>query len=456
MTAQNPDLTPREIRRLVRSIGISEIVSRYSRLSPTDTDSVLRGHCPFAPDEEPLLFVMCSSQKFRCLGCGAAGDALNFLARIHQVDETQAVTHLLRLRESFHRDDIERGPDPVLANTLIEVNANAATFFSEHLRGTPAALRYLHDRGVTEESISQWRLGYAPEGWDTTLAALKQYPPETIVAAGLAIARDGGGQYVRFRARIMFPIRHLDAAVIGFGGRVLGAEAPKYLNSPESCLFHKGSQLYGQYESSQVTESSDRLWVVEGYMDVVTLWQHGIRNCVATLGTSTTPRHVLKLGKLTENTLYCFDGDGAGRRAAWRALQCSLPVLGPSRRFQFLILPEGEDPDSLTRKRGAEALIALADRALPLAAFLGRCLSEAFDINTIEGRIRLLAKALPLLTQVLDSSARYELATAVAERAQVTPEVVERLAHSDSSIMQIARRPIKSLTYSLSGRRPAV
>ncbi len=456
MEAENPTLTPVELRRLLKSTDIAELVSAYSRLNPTDTDSVLRGHCPLAPDEQPLFFVMRSSQTFHCLGCGERGDAVNFLARIHQVDETTAAIHLQRWRETCRRDDIAHCGDPDLARSLIAVNADAARFFSEQLKATPAALHYLNERGVTEESISQWGLGYAPDGWDTTLAALKQHPAETIVAAGLAVARGGGGQYDRFRARLMFPIRHLDAAIIGFGGRVLGEDTPKYLNSPESPLFHKGSQLYGQYESSRVNESIDRLWVVEGYMDVVTLCQHGIRNCVATLGTSTTPQHVLRLGNLTDNTLYCFDGDPAGRRAAWRALQSSLPLLRPGHRFQFLILPEGEDPDSLLRKRGAEALNVIADRAVPLAEFLGRHLANAFDIDTVDGRARFLAKATTLLTQVPDSASRYEIAVAVAERTRVTPEVVQGLVRPDASSVHIARRPITGLGASVPIRRPAV
>jgi DNA primase len=456
MAAENPTLPPIDLRRLLKSTDIAELVSGYCRLNPTDTDSVLRGHCPIAPDEQPLFFVMRSSQTFYCLGCGAAGDAVNFLARLHHVDETAAAMHLQRLQETCRRDDIAHGGDPVVARTLIEVNTDAARFFSEQLKANPAALHYLNERGVTQESISQWGLGYAPEGWDATLAALKQYPAETIVTAGLAVARDGGGQYDRFRARLMFPIRHLDAAIIGFGGRVLGEDAPKYLNSPDSPLFHKGSQLYGQYESSQVNESIDRLWVVEGYMDVVTLWQHGIRNCVATLGTSTTPQHVLRLGNLTDNTLYCFDGDPAGRRAAWRALQSSLPVLRPGRRFQFLILPEGEDPDSLVRKRGAEALNVIADRAVPLAEFLCRHLANAFDIDTVDGRARLLAKAITLLAQVRDPASRYEIAVAVSERARVTPEVVQGLARTDASNMHMARRPITGMGASVPVRRPAV
>lgn len=449
-------LAPAEIRRLLRATDIGELASRYCTLEPTNTDSVLRGYCPFSSDERPLFFVLQSSQRFHCLGCGAAGDALNFLTRIHRVDETAAAGHLQRFLDTSRRDDIAQGTDSVLARTLIEVHADTARFYAEQLRATPGALHYLSERGVTEESISHWMLGYAPNGWDITLAALEKYPAETVAAAGLAVKRDGGGHYDRFRARLMFPIRDLAGSILGFGGRVLDDDAPKYLNSPESVLFHKGSQLYGQYEASQVAESIERLWVVEGYMDVVTLRQHGIRNCVATLGTSTTTQHVSRLGKLTDNVLYCFDGDRAGRAAAWRALQSSLPALQPGRRLEFLLLPEGEDPDSLVRNRGVEAFDALAARAVPLAEFFGRHLASIFDIDTVDGRARFLAKATPLVAQVTDPASRYEIAVAVAERTRVTPELVDRLTQPDSSNMGVARQSAKRLGASASIRRPAV
>jgi DNA primase len=455
MEAERPTtLSSAEIRRVLRATDIEEVVSRYTQLDPTSTTSVFRGYCPLRADDSPLFFVLRSSQTFHCLGCDAAGDALHFLRLIERTDQYSAVRKLQHLLETSNRVKGESHADPVLARTLIEVHSDAARFFAEQLRQTPAALAYLSARGVGEESMTHWMFGYAPDAWDGTLGALDRYPAETLVAAGLAVARDGGGFYDRFRGRLMFPIRDVTSSIVGFGGRILGGGEPKYLNSRESPLFHKGSQLYGQYESSQVDESIDRLWVVEGYMDVVALWQHGIRNCVATLGTSTTTEHVQKLQTATDNVLYCFDGDRAGRAAAWRALQSSLPVLRQCHRIQFLLLPEREDPDSLVRKIGAEAFQDLGAQAVPLAEFVGRQLASTFDIDTIDGRARLLAKARALIARVTDPISRYEISVAVAERARVSPEMVEELARLELSNMDDPA-PLRRISARTPTRKPA-
>ena len=360
MPETDPMLSSQELRKLLIETDLGNVVSGYTELKSTSANSVLRGYCPLRADDSPLFFVLQSSQRYHCLGCSSSGNALDFLMQIERIDQVTAASRLQRFLRTRAPDGTLVHADPVLARTLKDVHEEATKFYAEQLRASAAALQYLDQRAVTEESMTHWRLGYAPDGWSAALGALKQYPIETLVAAGLAVARDGGGHYDRFRARLMFPIRDTEASVIAFGGRVLAEGEPKYLNSPESPMFRKGSQLYGQYESSRVTESGDCLWIVEGYMDVVALWQHGVRNCAATLGTSTTTQHVARLGKLTDNVLYCFDGDRAGRSAAWRAMESSLPALHPGHRIQFLLLPEGEDPDTLVRKIGAEGFHALA------------------------------------------------------------------------------------------------
>lgn len=415
------------VRRVLLATDLAELVRQYSTLDPTGLDSVLRGNCPLRPDDTPLFFVS-HSETFHCLGCGAHGNALEFLMQVDGIGPARALHKLEKWVASCQTGDPGDSSDHEMLKALVQVHAHAATFYADQLRRNSDAIAYLNQRGITDETAAYWMLGYAPDSWHGIQDALNEQPAELLVTAGLLVQRDGGRSYDRFRGRLMFPIRGLAGHTIAFGGRTLGQGEPKYLNSPETPSFRKGQILYGQHESNQVDASVDRLWVVEGYMDVITLWQQGIRNCTATLGTSTNTEQILRLFQTTTDLLYCFDGDKAGRSAAWRALERTLPALRRGRRAHFLILPDGEDPDSLVRKGGTHALQSLADEALSLPLFLSQELSAIYDTSHADGRVLYLERAAELLRQVSDRDWRSDLSAELAERACVSPSTIERLA----------------------------
>ena len=286
------------------------------------------------------------------------------------------------------------GPD------LTEVLATAGRYYKEQLKRSEPAISYLKSRGLTGEIAARFGLGYAPDGWQNLEAAFEAYADQAMVDAGLVIKNDEGRRYDRFRDRIMFPIANTRGDIIGFGGRVLGQGEPKYLNSPETPVFEKGRELYGLLQARQAIRAKARVLVVEGYMDVVALAQHGIEYVVATLGTATTPVHVQKLLRQTDEVVFCFDGDNAGRKAAWRALEVSLPCLADGKQVRFLFLPESDDPDSFVRRQGRESFEALVAKAEPLSSYLLRELQSVVDMGTPEGRAAFLKQAEGLVKQI--------------------------------------------------------
>jgi DNA primase len=298
---------------------------------------------------------------------------------------------------------------------LYETAEQAARYFQEQLRRHPDASRavgYLKGRGLSGEIARRYQIGFAPPGWDNLIRACGGSPTalERLRRTGMVIDRDGGGPYDRFRDRIMFPIRDHRGRVIAFGGRVLGDAKPKYLNSPETPLFHKGRELYGLFEARQALREIPQMLVVEGYMDVAALAQFDIAYAAATLGTATTADHLERLFRVSPRVVFCFDGDRAGRDAAWKALQTALPVLRESRELRFLFLPEGEDPDTLVRKEGREAFEARIKAATPLSKFLLESLWREVDLGTIDGRARLADSARPYLEKIRSEAFRREFA----------------------------------------------
>ena len=291
----------------------------------------------------------------------------------------------------------------------------AAHYYRRQLKDASRAIDYLKKRGLSGDIARDFGIGYAPDGWHSLQAVFPDYNAKALVAAGLVIQADDGKRYDRFRDRIMFPIVDQRGHIIGFGGRVLDQGEPKYLNSPETALFEKGRELYGLYQGRRAIRDAGRVIVVEGYMDVVALAQSGIGYAVATLGTATTPTHVQKLLRQAEEIVFCFDGDDAGRRAAWRALENSLEQLVDGKQLSFLFLPQGEDPDSYVRKLGKDAFEKLLADALPLSQFMLRELSSGIDLNSHEGRARLLQEARPLVKRIaaplLSLLVRKQLAT---------------------------------------------
>ena len=283
---------------------------------------------------------------------------------------------------------------------LNELLLAAARFFRARLKESPTAIDYLKTRGLTGEIAARFGIGYAPDAWQGLAAAFPKYDDPALDAAGLVISGEGGKRYDRFRDRVMFPIHDTRGRVIGFGGRVLGAGEPKYLNSPETAVFSKGRELYGLFLARNAIRDAGRVVVVEGYMDVVALAQHGVDYAVATLGTATTPTHAQKLFRLTEAVVFCFDGDNAGRKAAWRALENTLPVLADGKNASFLFLPDGEDPDDFVRKRGKAAFEHAIGEAMPLSEFLLAELAVRHPPTSPEGRAALVTAARPLLAQI--------------------------------------------------------
>jgi DNA primase len=386
------------IDELMSRTDIVEVIN--SRVPLKKAGREYKACCPFHGEKTPSFTVSPTKQFYHCFGCGAHGTALGFLMDYEHLGFPEAVEELASLaglevpREQSQGAD--RRPD------LYSVLDAAAGFYREQLKRAPAAIEYLKARGISGATAATFGIGYAPDEWDGLLKRLgtDEGAVQRLATAGMLIERDQGGFYDRFRGRVMFPIRDARGRVIAFGGRVLGNDEPKYLNSPETPLFHKGRELYGLYEARQALRQIPRLLVVEGYMDVVGLHEAGVNWAVATLGTATTPEHLERLFRVTEEVVFCFDGDRAGRQAAWRALENTLPTLREGRQVRFLFLPEGEDPDSLVRAEGAETFTARLKAALPLSEYLHDELAAKVDMASLDGRARLAELAKPLIARV--------------------------------------------------------
>lgn len=423
------------IQELIARVDIVEVVGRTVRLKKAGANWL--GLCPFHGEKSPSFTVSPVKQFYHCFGCGAHGSAIGFLMESAGLGYVDAVHDLARTLGLTVPDDggsvRSQARDPDLFDTL----AAAARFYKLRLKESPAAIEYLKGRGVSGETAARFGIGYAPEGWRSLQAAVPDYSARSLLESGLVIepeadpdtdqaqaAPDGGRRrrYDRFRDRIMFPIRNPRGQVIGFGGRVLGKGEPKYLNSPETSLFSKGRELYGLFEGRDAIRQSNCAVVVEGYMDVVMLAQHGVRHAVATLGTATTAQHVQKLLRLVDRVVFAFDGDAAGRRAAWRALESCLPHLSDTRRIDFLFLPPEHDPDSFVREQGAQGFADALEGAQSLSEFMLRELSARVDLATPEGRARFQADARPLLLAMPPVALRLQLQQAVASRAGIRLE----------------------------------
>jgi DNA primase len=385
--------------------------------------------CPFHGEKTPSFSISPSKQFYHCFGCGVHGNAISFLMEYSGLSFVDAVTDLAR-QVGLSVPDDSPGFRPAAASgehdALIEAMSVAARHFREQLKHAPAAIDYLKRRGLTGEIAARFGIGYAPDDWQGLRRAFPAYDAKALLTAGLVIENDEGRRYDRFRHRIMFPIQDRRGRVIAFGGRVLDGGEPKYLNSPETPLFEKGRELYGLPPARQAIREAGFVLVVEGYMDVVALAQYGVANAVATLGTATNAHHVSTLLRHTERIVFCFDGDAAGRKAAWRALEAALEGLRDDVTLAFLFLPEQHDPDSFVRAEGAEALREAADHAAPLASFLMRELCAACALDTAEGRARLVHEARPLVTRIGAPLLRLQMIKSVAEASGLTQSEVEQ------------------------------
>ncbi|WP_027070880.1 DNA primase [Luteimonas sp. J29] len=363
--------------------------------------------CPFHDERSPSFTVSPTKQFYHCFGCGAHGTAISFLMQYDRLEFLDAVDELARKAGlEVPRETRQRNANPESLDLYNALEA-AARYFQRQLAGSDRARAYLDERGVGEAVRAQFGIGYAPEGFSALKDALGTDPRRLhlLERAGLLSKNDRGHVYDKFRDRVMFPIHDRRGRVIAFGGRVLRKEdSPKYLNSPETPLFHKGRELYGLWQVRQANQKIARLVVVEGYMDVVALFEHGVAQAVATLGTATTPDHAELLFRNAPDVYFCFDGDRAGRSAAWKAVESVLPRMRDGRQAFFLFLPDGEDPDSIVRREGAEGFEARLQQATPLSRFFFDTLSEGVSLSTLDGRARLAERARPLLAQIPDGA----------------------------------------------------
>jgi DNA primase len=412
------------IQELLARIDIVDVVERYVQLKKAGAN--YQACCPFHSEKSPSFTVSPSKQFYHCFGCGAHGSAISFVMQYAGLGFIEAVEDLANsLGMPVPREVGAHSQQKARQAPLTERMAQAARFYKDQLKASPVAIDYLKGRGLTGEIAARYGLGYAPDEWQGLQRVFDDYTSPALAECGLVIDNEQGRRYDRFRDRIMFPIQDQRGNVIGFGGRVLGSGEPKYLNSPETPLFHKGEELYGLTQARQAIRAEDRVVVVEGYMDVVALAQYGIANAVATLGTATTSTHVRKLLRQATQVVFCFDGDKAGRKAAWRALEASLDVLADDKLVGFLFLPAEHDPDSFVRAEGTEAFQRLAAQPTTLTEFLLRELKSGADLATAEGRARLVHEAKPYLTKLAAPLLRLQLTRALAEAAALSPAEIE-------------------------------
>jgi DNA primase len=417
---------------LLNRVDIVDVVQRYVQLKKGGANFM--GLCPFHGEKTPSFTVSPAKQFYHCFGCGAHGNAIGFLMAYAGLGYVDAIKDLasgvgmqvpeLQPRTPEEAARRERETD------LYAVMEQAMEFYRAELKKAPHAIEYLKGRGLTGEVAARFRIGYAPDGWQSLQAVFEKYDDKSLVECGLVIANDEGKRYDRFRDRVMFPILSARGAVIGFGGRVMGEGEPKYLNSPETPLFEKGREVYGLVQAREAIQATGRVLVVEGYMDVVALAQFGVGYAVATLGTATTPIHVTKLLKLADELVFCFDGDAAGRKAAWRALEVSLPLLVDHKPVRFLFLPDGDDPDSFVRKHGKEEFEKRVAGAKTLSEFLLDELRQDADLNSNEGRAKFLSAAKPHLQKMGGSQLPMLVAKEIATLARQPEEAPSLLARA--------------------------
>ncbi len=453
---------------LIARTEIVELIG--SRVALKRAGREYHGLCPFHDERTPSFTVSPTKQFYHCFGCGAHGSALRFLMEYDRLEFLDAIEELARRngvevpRETRQRneDDSARQRHDVLAATT--------RWFAGQLATSKRAQDYLARRGIDTAVRERFGLGYAPEGFDGLKAALGTSPEalRLLEQTGMLARSDGGHLYDRFRDRLMFPIHDRRGRPIAFGGRVLGKTSadgkdagPKYLNSPETPLFHKGRELYGLWQVRQAHAKIPRLIVVEGYMDVVALFQYGITTAVATLGTATTPEHAELLFRNAADVFFCFDGDNAGRRAAWRAVEAILPRMKEGRQAAFLFLPEGEDPDSLVRSEGAAGFDARIGQAMPLSEFFFQEQSRDIRLDSLDGRARLAEQCRPLLAQIPDGAFRDLMQQRLAELTGLgtatTPfPTPPRRASPRRSTAQTARRSLVRNIITLLLHNPAL
>ena len=433
------------IQELLARVDVVDVVGRYVQLKKGGANFM--GLCPFHGEKSPSFSVSPSKQFYHCFGCGKNGNAISFLMEhagmgfVEAVNDLASQVGMVVPQEDISPQERERqAAAKVKQATLNDVLERAGSSYRANLKSAPHAVQYLKDRGVSGAISSKYGLGYAPAGWRNLASVFPEYDDPQLEESGLVIHGEDDKRYDRFRDRIMFPIRDVKGMCIGFGGRVLGDEKPKYLNSPETPLFHKGRELYGLFEARDALRSMGYALVTEGYMDVVALAQLGFPNAVATLGTACTPDHVQKLFRFTDAVVFSFDGDGAGRRAAHKALEASLPYASDTRSIKFLFLPAEHDPDSFIREQGSDAFARAVSNALPLNQFLIEAASMDCDLGQAQGRAKLSSQARPLWNLLPDGAFKRLVLGELAQKIQIdTRELSDLWAQADAQEKRFQR-----------------
>ncbi len=444
---------------LIARADVVEVIGKRIQLKKAGRE--FKACCPFHDEKTPSFTVSPGKGFYHCFGCGAHGTAIGFLMEYEHMSFVEAIESLAGIMGvEVPHDESDRPARRY--DELFTLMADVEQHWQGRLRDNPPAVEYLKQRGIDGATAKRFGIGFAPDGWSNILDKFGKTPEATerLLATGLIIRKDNGKHYDRFRERIMFPIRDPRGRTIGFGGRALGDGEPKYLNSPETVLFHKGRELYGLYEARQALRQIDRLVVVEGYMDVVALARHGIDFSIATLGTATTTDHLNALFRLTDNVYFSFDGDRAGKAAAWRALENALPQVREGRQIRFVFLPEGHDPDSYVNEHGADAFVKALDNGVALSDFLIGELASQVDMTTIDGKARLAELAKPLVHRIPQGVYRELLVGSLAETVGLPPGKLEKmLGKAENRTGSTAAGPHAAMVRrksAIGGGRPSV
>jgi DNA primase len=435
------------INDLLARVDITDVVG--SRVKLRRTGGNLVGLCPFHTERTPSFTVSQSKQFFHCFGCAAHGSAIGFIMQFEHLSFVEAVENLANKFGLAVPKTIQEG-NQTRYTELYKTTEQATTFFESQLPQAIRCINYLKSRSFTGEICKKFRVGYAPNDWENLrpIYSNSLVAKQQLTEAGLLIAK-GKKTYARFRDRIMFPIRNQRGAIIGFGGRTLGNDPAKYLNTPETAIFHKGEELYGLYEAKKANNNNLKsIIVVEGYLDVIALTQFDITNAVATLGTAITTKQVQVLLRNTSEIIFCFDGDPSGRAAAWRALENSLPLMRDGIQIKFLFLPEGDDPDSLVKKEYKEAFMKRLEIAIPLADFFFKQLSSDINNNTIDGRAKLAKIGIEWLKKTPYSIFRQIMSDRIAKLANIDVEELKNLEISQT-IIKIDPKPSMELSIAI-------
>ncbi len=442
------NLIPRDfIQLLLSRIEIVDLIDARFPLRKKSGNNFF-ACCPFHNEKSASFSVSQSKQFYHCFGCGAHGNALDFVMQLDHLSFPEAIESLAK-----HAGlEVPRSSQQVEKSTtytnLYEIMNDAADFYQKALRDEPKAINYLKNRGLSGAIAKDFGIGYAPTGWDNVLRTFPQQK-QSLFEAGMLIKKDDGGFYDRFRERIMFPIHDRRGRIIGFGGRILENGEPKYLNSPETPIFQKGHELYGLYQALKSNRQLSRALIVEGYMDVIGLFQYGITYAVATLGTATTTHHLERLFRHTAEIIFCFDGDNAGRTAAMRALHVTLPLMRDGIQVRFLFLPDGEDPDSLIRKESKEAFEQRMTNALTISQFFFQTIATQADLGSLDGRARFAKLASEQLEQIPESVFKKMMLEELYKRARIRADIPQATMNKATGPVLRKARPPSPLKLSL-------